>query len=183
MNKPLIPQTQIPRPTKLLSGELCATRYERTDPKGRYQEAYPPPPSETLVSELGARPVPQSPVPTQQPNLGLLEALFAPAYAHAADTGGRQGHHALLLTELARATRPQVQLPVEARAADLGARGRFYALAQTQSVELNDRQALFASAYLPAANLGARRASSAPTQSQLSDRDARPALISTPSWR
>jgi hypothetical protein len=90
-------------------------------------------------------------------------------------------------TEIAVLDQRQARVvPADARltrVSDLGARGRFYALAQTQTAGLDHQQALFASAYAPAANLGARRARAAPTQSQLSDRDARPALNLNPSWR
>ena len=158
--KPSIPRAQIPRPTKLLSGKLCPTRYERTHPEERYQEAYPPPPPETLVSELGPRPVLTSPAPTQPPNLGLLQALFAPAYAQAADTSVRRALHApASRTQLADwGQRQPLFSPEAASVADIGARrGGFHTAAPQTKVAVQDqRQALSAPPTTQVADLGAR---------------------------
>jgi hypothetical protein len=120
----------------------------------------------------------------QAPQKEFVTSAYTTLVAY---VGARQAHYAPAQTELADLGQRQAQV-VSAdarltRVTNSGARGQFYALAQTQSVDLDHRQALFAPVYVPAANLGARRASSAPTQSQLSDRDARPALNSNPSWR
>lgn len=140
----------------------------------------PPPvvpvPPQTQVTSLGAQRAPYAPAQVAGP--GLWQALFGAAQA--AEVGGRRGFHPAPRTQVAVLDQRRAQVvSADARLTRVtasGARGQFDALAQTESVDLDQRQ-------VSAANLGARRRSSA-TPTQLSDRDAQPVLISTaPSWR
>jgi hypothetical protein len=175
-------------------GEATPTRYEKwkLNQKELIAHALPPSavvaPQQAQQSTLGAQQQLYAVASRQSIGLNYGQALPPSDYVLASNLGARATGKARPQPQLAVLDQRQAQV-VSAdarftRVTALGARGQFYALAQTQYVDLDHRQARFASTYVLAANLGARRASSAPTQSQLSDRDARPVLISTaPSWR
>ena len=112
---------------------------------------------------------------SQLANRDRPQEYFATETAQAADMGVRQARHALAQTQLAGLDQRQRQVVSAAarltRVTDLDPHRQFYALAPTLTVHLDRPQPLSVSAYVPAANLGARGATSAPTQSQLADRD------------
>jgi hypothetical protein len=130
------------------------------------------------ASNVGARQGHSSFVLTQLASAVGTQALSGPAPAPIADMGARRAHSAPPQTQLAVLDQRQAQVVsadarltrvtdlrargqfYRARGQFYRARGQFYALAPTQTVDLDHRQAFFASAYVPAANLGARRASS-----------------------
>ena len=187
-----VPQILEPDPIKgceNAQGNQEPTRYEKWKLKQEELIARAPPsavvaPQQAQQSTLGAQQQPYAVAVASRQFVGLNYGQVLPPsdYVLASNLGARATGKARPQPQLAVLDQRQAQV-VSAdarftRVTALGARGRFYALAQTEFVDLDHRQ-------VSAANLGARcRSSATPTQPQLSDRDAQPVLISTaPSWR